>query len=176
MQHRFVRGESVTVPPTAEGWVPSPVAHHQAQGQSRRPLGCPRPRGAVGAQLLESGARGKRGGAGSDCFRAAPAAPPARRAAGGSCAAQARTRSAGAPRRGRAGVVQRHGPDAGSAGQHGLPSDGGRRGVKKKRKKEGERREEILLASCWGWAADSFIRANFPVRDLCVGICRQVIA
>lgn len=164
------------MPPTAEGWVPSPVAHHQAQGQSRRPLGCPRPRGAVGAQLLESGARGKRGGAGSDCFRAAPAAPPPGELRGGPAQ----------PRRGhevpepRAGAGQElcngTAPTRAAQGSTGCRQMEGEGGLKKKRKKEGERREEILLASCWGWAADSFIRANFPVRDLCVGICRQVIA
>lgn len=67
-------------------------------------------------------------------------------------------------------------PTRAAQGSTGCRQMEGEGGLKKKRKKEGERREEILLASCWGWAADSFIRANFPVRDLCVGICRQVIA
>lgn len=165
MQHRFVRGESVTVPPTAEGWVPSPVAHHQAQGQSRRPLGCPRPRGAVGAQLLESGARGKRGGAGSDCFRAAPAAPPPGELRGGPAQ----------PRRGhevpepRAGAGQElcngTAPTRAAQGSTGCRQMEGEGGLKKKK---GKKREKEGKKSCWLRAGGGRLIALFVRISPCV--------
>lgn len=42
----------------------------------------------------------------------------------------------------------------------------------RKRKKRGKR--ETAPAVCWERVADSFISENFPVRDLYIGICRQV--
>lgn len=48
---------------------------------------------------------------------------------------------------------------------------GGGAGVNK-RKKRGKR--ETPPAVCWERVADSFISENFPVRDLYIGICRQV--
>lgn len=49
---------------------------------------------------------------------------------------------------------------------------GGAGELKKKKKKRGK--GETPPAVCWERVADSFISENFPVRDLYIGICRQV--
>lgn len=55
---------------------------------------------------------------------------------------------------------------------------GGKKKKKKKKEKEKKRKRggkgETPPAVCWGRVADSFISENFPVRDLYIGICRQV--
>lgn len=48
---------------------------------------------------------------------------------------------------------------------------GGGAGVSKRKKKV---KGETPPAVCWERVADSFISENFPVRDLYIGICRQV--
>lgn len=47
---------------------------------------------------------------------------------------------------------------------------GGGKGKKEEQRQKGE----TLPAVCWGGMADSFISENCPVRDLYIGICRQV--
>lgn len=66
--------------------------------------------------------------------------------------------------------------------KHALPTVTAKELTDKQLYNKGEGRSKIKKrgkgetppAVCWERVADSFISENFPVRDLYVGICRQV--